>query len=317
MRTKIKSMKNCIWLVAFVLCTISNVWTQQSLAEKLGHDNNTKLLIIHGDDLGVAHSKNEASILAMKIGMVNSASIMMPTPWVEEVAVYFQENPTVDFGLHLTLTNEWYHMNWGSVASSDKVSSMLNDIGFMYPNCLDFGTHATVKEAEIELRAQIEKAYKMGIVPTHFDTHMGCLLFNSADLFEVYLKLGREYKTPVMISRLFLKAASQAFLDKITDEDIIIEHVMSASPQDYDAGMEDFYINTLQNIGPGINVLLIHLGFDNAEMQALTIGQEYWGSRWRQQDFDFFTSETCRRILKEENIQLVTWKEIKEVWYVD
>lgn len=308
-------MKYSISLLAILLVFQVSAIGQQTLAEKLGYDNETKLLIIHGDDLGVSHSKNEASFLALKIGMVNSASIMMPTPWVEEVAAYFRENPTVDFGLHLTLTNEWYQMNWGPVASSDKVSSMLNDIGFMYPDCLQFGQQAKVEEAEIELRAQVEKAYKMGIVPTHFDTHMGCLLFNSADLFEVYLRLGREYKTPVMLSRLFLKAASQAFLDKITDEDIIIEHVVSASPQDYDSSMEKYYINTLQTLGAGVNVLLIHLGFDNSEMQALTIGQEYWGSRWRQQDFDFFTSETCRRILEEENIQLVTWKEIKEVWY--
>lgn len=298
-------------------CLTVTIAAQESLMKKLGYDDNTKLLIIHGDDLGVAHSKNEASILALKVGMVNSASIMMPCPWVEEVAVYFRDNPEVDFGLHLTMTNEWYHMNWGPVASSDKVPSLVNDKGFMFPNCLEFGQNATVAEAEIELRAQIEQAYKMGIIPTHFDAHMGCLLFNSADLFEVYLKLGREYKTPVMVSRLFLKAASQAFLDKITDEDIIIEHVMSASPQDYDSGMAKYYTNTLKNLDPGINVLLIHLGFDNAEMQALTIGQEYWGSKWRQEDFNFFTSEACRNILKEENIKLITWKEIKEVWYTN
>jgi len=298
-------------------CLTVTIAAQESLMKKLGYDDNTKLLIIHGDDLGVAHSKNEASILALKVGMVNSASIMMPCPWVEEVAVYFRDNPEVDFGLHLTMTNEWYHMNWGPVASSDKVPSLVNDKGFMFPKCLEFGQNATVAEAEIELRAQIEQAYKMGIIPTHFDAHMGCLLFNSADLFEVYLKLGREYKTPVMVSRLFLKAASQAFLDKITDEDIIIEHVMSASPQDYDSGMAKYYTNTLKNLDPGINVLLIHLGFDNAEMQALTIGQEYWGSKWRQEDFNFFTSEACRNILKEENIKLITWKEIKEVWYTN
>jgi len=309
------SMKVLFQILIVIVLFQSPSNAQESLAKKLGYDDDAKLLIIHGDDLGVAHSKNEASLLAMKVGMVNSASIMMPTPWVEEVAVYFRENPTVDFGLHLTMTNEWHQMNWGPIASVDKVSSLVNDKGFMYPDCLEFGQKAKVEEAEIELRAQIEQAYKMGIVPPHFDTHMGCLIFNSADLFEVYLKLGREYKTPVMISRLFLKAASQAFLDKITDEDIIIENVLSASPHDYDSGMAAYYTKTLKNLGPGVNVLLIHLAYDNAEMQSLTIGKEYWGSTWRQQDFDFFTSSVCQQILKEENIQLVTWKDIKEVWY--
>ncbi len=300
--------------VSFLLSTIP-IFCQQSLNAKLGYPEDTKLLIIHGDDLGVAHSKNEASILAMKVGMVNSASIMMPCPWVEEIAAYARENKEADLGLHLTMTNEWYDYNWGPVASKDKVPSLVNENGFLHPDCLVFGQNATVEEAEIELRAQIEKALRMGIKPTHFDTHMGCLVFSSAEMFEVYLKLGREYKVPVMVSRLFLQAASQAFLDKMTEEDIIIEHVLSAGPQDYDNGMEAYYTGILNELGAGVNVLLLHLAFDNAEMQAITRDQEYWGSRWRQQDFDFFTSEKCKRLLKENNIQLVTWREIGKAMF--
>lgn len=308
-------MKSFLLLTLFYLCCIQIGQTQQSLASKLGYDQDAKLLIIHGDDLGVAHSQNEASILAMKLGMVNSASIMMPCPWVEEVAVFARERPDADLGLHLTLTNEWYRYNWGPLASLDQVPSLVNERGFLLPNCLEFGQRAVVAEAELELRAQIEQAYRMGIRPTHFDAHMGCLLFNSAELFEVYLQLGREYKVPVMVSRLFLKAASQAFLDKITDEDVIIENVLTASPQDYESGMADFYTTTLENLDIGVTVLLIHLAYNNAEMQAVTIGQEYWGAQWRQQDFDFFTSDACRRILEEQDIQMVTWREIQEVFY--
>jgi len=66
---------------------------QQSLAEKLGYTNEDKLLIIHADDLAVAHSENIATFLAMKAGSVNSASVMMPCGWVSEVADYKKENP--------------------------------------------------------------------------------------------------------------------------------------------------------------------------------------------------------------------------------
>ena len=114
-------------------------------------------------------------------------------------------------------------MNWGPVASKDKVPSLINEFGFLYDNCLSFGQKAKVEEAEIELRAQIDQAIEMGIRPTHLDTHMGCLVFNSPELFEVYLKLGREYKIPVMVGRLFVQAASPAFKEKITKDDIIIE----------------------------------------------------------------------------------------------
>ncbi|MEZ4956569.1 MAG: ChbG/HpnK family deacetylase [Saprospiraceae bacterium] len=114
----------------FFLLSILNINAQKSLAEKLGYDADAKLLIIHADDLGVAHSENKASFLAMKIGMVNSASIMMPCPWVPEVADFAKENPTADLGLHLTLTSEWKHIKWGPVAPKGEVKSLLNDLGF-------------------------------------------------------------------------------------------------------------------------------------------------------------------------------------------
>lgn len=301
-------------IVLFVLLHL-NVFAQQSLAEKLGYTKEDKLLIIHADDLAVSHSENIASFLAMKAGSVNSASIMMPCPWVAEVADYKKRNPEADFGLHLTMTNEWYHINWGPVASKDKVPSLVNENGFLKANCLDFGMSADPQEAALELKAQVEKAYRMGLDPTHFDAHMGCLLFNSAELFEEYLKLGREYKVPVMVGRFFLQAATQAFKDKITEQDVIVDQILTAGPQDYESGMANYYETTLNELDAGVNVLLIHTAFDNAELQAMTIGQEYWGAKWRQQDFDFFTSAKCKQLLDDNNIKLVTWRDIKNAWY--
>ena len=41
-------------------------------------------------------------------------------------------------------------------------------------------------------------------------------------------------------------------------------------------------------------------------------GHSDYNSAWRQADYDFFTSDECRKIIAENNIQLVTWKDIKE-----
>lgn len=299
----------------FIFLSSFSLFSQTALIEKLGYDTTAKLLIIHADDLGVAHSENIASFLAMKVGMVNSASIMMPCPWVAEVADFAKKNPTADFGLHLTLTSEWKWMKWGPVAPLGAVPSLVDSLGFFYDNCLDFGKNAKVEEAEVELRAQIEKAYKMGIKPTHLDTHMGCLVFNSPELFEVYLKLGREYQIPVMVGRFFLQAAPKAFKDKIKPIDVIVENVYTANPTDFENGMAAYYEQLLNNLSPGIQVLLIHTAFDNAEMQALSVDHPLWGATWRQQDFDFFTSEKCRKILEKENIQLITWGAIQKAVY--
>lgn len=60
----------------------------RTIAERLGHPANSKLLILHADDLGVAHSVNVASLDALDQGAISSASVMVPTPWITEVAAY-------------------------------------------------------------------------------------------------------------------------------------------------------------------------------------------------------------------------------------
>jgi hypothetical protein len=92
----------------------------RSVAERLGYPADSKLLIIHGDDLAVAHSEDAASFDALDKQAVTSASIMIPCPWLTEVADYAKAHPDADLGLHLTLTSEWKTYRWGPVESREK-----------------------------------------------------------------------------------------------------------------------------------------------------------------------------------------------------
>lgn len=290
---------------------ITVVAQQKTLAERLGYPANTKLLIIHADDLGVSHSGNAATAAAFEKGIVSSGSIMVPCPWFPEMASYYHEHPTADLGLHLTLTSEWELYKWGPVSSRSEVPGLVNKNGFLYASVDSVLTHATADEAEREMRNQIRKALQFGIDVTHLDAHMGAA-FSKKEFFLSYLKLGREFKIPVFIPRQLLESYGLKSDGEITARDVVTDHVLSAGPEDFKKGMAEFYSKGLRALPPGLTYLIIHLAYDNAEMQAVTIRHPDWGAAWRQADFDFFTSDACRKILQEEGIKVITWREIRD-----
>ena len=164
--------------IAIMLLVSQNTAQAQgkNTAERLGYPRDSKLLIIHADDLAVAHSEDAASFDALDKRAATSASIMVPCPWLSEVAEYAKAHPDADLGLHLTLTSEWKTYRWAPVASKERVPSLLDSSGYLWPDSDPAKQHIKADEAEREIRAQMEKAISMGIHPTHIDTHMGALV---------------------------------------------------------------------------------------------------------------------------------------------
>src|SRR5580692_3263997 len=156
--------------IALLCFAAANTQAQtKTVAERLGYPADAKLLIVHADDLAVAHSVDAASFDALDKGAVSSASIMIPCPWLTEVATYAKAHPDADLGLHLTLSSEWATYRWGSVASRDTVPTLFDPSGYLWSNVPDAITHLKPEEVEREIRAQIERALAMGIHPTHLD----------------------------------------------------------------------------------------------------------------------------------------------------
>ena len=306
-------MKNLSIYFAFLFLT--PLTTQaQSLAEKLGYSKEDKLLIIHGDDVGVSHSQNKATFEALKSGLVTSTSMMVPSAWSAEVGVMAKEIPDADIGIHITLTNEWNNYNWPPKAGKSVVPGLTNEKGFMYPDCPPVTANASPEEVELEIRAQIKGANEMGITPTHLDSHMGCIFYGRPEYLRSYLKIAQELKIPAMVNTQIMEGIikpNKALFEGINLGNIpVIDEIIMANPEDYESGMEEFYTKQLTDLKPGVHVMLIHLAFDDEEMNAVTAGHESYHAPWRQADFDFFTSEKAKELIQKNNIKLITWKEI-------
>ncbi|HET9712538.1 MAG TPA: polysaccharide deacetylase family protein [Pyrinomonadaceae bacterium] len=302
-------MRPLLLTAVAILTLLSEAQGQEkTIAERLGYPRDAKLLIVHADDLGMSHSVNAATIKAFESGLVNSGSIMVPCPWFSEIATYARANPQADLGLHLTLTSEWTSFRWGPLSPKDRVSSLLDKDGYFYLTETEAASHADPKEVELEITTQVERARASGIQPTHLDSHMGTLYQNKA-LFEVFLRVARKYKLPVRVARAWFGRAD--FLPEILKaDDVYIDRILDINTAVAANDWAKFYSDALRNLEPGVTEVVIHLAYDDGEMRGATINHPDWGAAWRQRDFEFFTSETFRKLLQENQIKLITWREL-------
>lgn len=294
-----------------ILLSVCIYGQKKNLAERLGYPKDAKLVIIHSDDLGESHSQNAASTTAMEKGSVSSASIMVPCAWLSEIAAYAQAHPATDLGLHITLTSDKKYYKCGPVTPIDKVPGLVNKYGYFYSSVDSVIQNASAAEVEQEIRNQVIKGKQMGIDPTHLDAHQGAVLSN-IDFFKAYLKVGHEYNIPVLITPFFAPGLKTQMDSLVTDKDVVVDNILSILPGDVKTGFPEYYTNGIKNLKPGLTYLIIHTAYDNDEMRALTADDPDWGAAWRQAEFNFFTSPACAKVLKDNNVYVITWKEIRD-----
>ena len=328
-------MKHFILIISLIFSINSNSQIE-NIAEKLGYHKDAKLLIIHGDDIGIAHSINIASFDGYKNNAINSGSAMIPSPWIKEVAEFLKENPNYDIGLHLTLTAEWKNYKWRGVSSSNEIPSLLNEYNVFYDNTSDVNINANPEEVRKELQAQIDYARSLGINPSHIDSHMGAVAVNK-DLWRVYIEVGHknklvsmawksrilnlfdedfpvpDYIVPVNDIYMLYPEADRSFVENAAGEDIANTLIVNDIYKYED--WFNLYYSKIKSLAPGLNVFLLHLGYDNEELRAVTVDHPEYGSLWRQLDYDVFNSDEFKKVLKDNDIKLVTWGEIRDVIY--
>ncbi len=307
-------MKNILQLTIFFACFLQTtiLFSQaKNIAQRLGYEKDAKLLIIHADDIGMAHSVNSATIKAFEKSGINSASIMVPCPWFPEIATYAKENPQLDFGLHLTVNSEWKNYRWDGVLPATEIPSLLDTNGFLHSTGEELLKNANAKEIEKELDAQVQRAIAFGINPTHLDSHMW-VLFSKKDFFQAYLNVAEKYRLPVFIPE-YAANIFPDLLDKTNGKQLVMKNIIALDKFIPTEKWQEYYLDRIKTIPPGLNELIVHLAYDDIEMQAATIDYKDFGAVWRQNDLNMVLGEEFQDAIKNNNIKLVTWREINSV----
>jgi predicted glycoside hydrolase/deacetylase ChbG (UPF0249 family) len=273
----------------------------KSVAERLGYPANSRLLVIHADDFGMSHSVNRAIIEALENRWVTSASILVPCPWFPEVARWAQAHPNADLGIHLALNSEWTTLRWGPVSPQPRNSSLLDPDGYLPLTTEYVASHAKISDVETETHAQVDKAKAAGILLTHLDTHMGAIV-TTPDLFKAYLGLGQAYKLPLLLDNRAEASAAPGT--------VLLSQLLQMNPGTPKSQWLEAYKKMLAPLPPGSYQLIVHLAYNDDEMQGATADHPDWGAEWRQNDLDLVRSVGFQKFLKDQGFLLIAWRDL-------
>jgi predicted glycoside hydrolase/deacetylase ChbG (UPF0249 family) len=166
---------------------------------RIGFAPGSRVAIFHADDVGMCHGANAAFEELSRLGSITCGAVMVPCPWFLEAAELTAQNSRLDLGVHLTLTSEWETYRWAPISTTSRSSGLVDENGYFWRRLPMLAPKVVPEAAEAEMRAQIERALSAGIDVTHLDTHMGAALL--PQLAEIYIRLGREYRLPILYPR--------------------------------------------------------------------------------------------------------------------
>jgi predicted glycoside hydrolase/deacetylase ChbG (UPF0249 family) len=252
-------------------------------------------LVVRCDDVGMCHSVNLAVRKLIASGIPFSTSVMFACPWYLEAVEILKQHPEISVGVHLTLNSEWEHYKWGPVRGRALVPSLVDTSGYFLPSEEAFATRAPdLREVEAELRAQIERALASGLRIDYLDAHMQTA-YSTRELRDLVQKLARDYG--LGISTYFGERSASLW-------DVAPERKLAT------------VLRFIRESGPGLTLLVAHLGLDNEEMTALVDTNypqdPFRVGRHRQAELDALTSPAFRAAVTAAGFELITYHQVIE-----
>ncbi|MBM3718025.1 MAG: ChbG/HpnK family deacetylase [Actinobacteria bacterium] len=269
-----------------------------SLASRLGHDDDARLVIISCDDLGSCHAATVGVYTALREGVATCASIMVPAPWARFAAL---QSEGEDIGVHLTLNAEHPNYRWGPITHAP---SLLSGEGGFPRSIDDLWEHADADEVLRECRAQIERAIAWGIDATHLAPHLSAITLRP-EFFNVYLDLAVEFRLPIRLpSTVSVEAAGFDFRRLAAEEGVVFPDHFD---HDWRAGSRERLMSAIANLSPGVTEIHVQPSIATPEVRALGAVAEGWID-----DLALVTGGEVRDALETAGASLIGYRELRD-----
>ena len=255
--------------------------------------------IVTADDFGLTDGVNRAVVRAHQEGIVTSASLMVKSFAFESAVELARQNPSLDIGLHLDLTNKPFALA-------------------LRPHRLDL---------EREVRAQIEKALGTGLHITHLDGHkhvhvipavlkviravapgygiraIRTMNTRSAGLMSL-LRRNPKARATIIQQYLFARGARLAWK-------FSLPNAMAGPDRFYgieETGFLDLeaFANIIQDSGGGVHEVMCHPGYLDPDLRH----QPTRLLAQRERELEMLTSQQIRSLIRSSGIELISYKNL-------
>ncbi|MHB1355558.1 MAG: polysaccharide deacetylase family protein [Anaerolineae bacterium] len=283
---------------------------------RLGYSPQTRLIILHADDLGMCLAHNEAYLAHAANGFGLCGSIMATCPWVAQIARAARSDARLDLGVHITLNAEWTDYRWPPLTGRDPAAGLIDGEGYQWSNVPDLHDHMNPAAAIAEMRAQVQYLLDLGVDLTHIDTHMGTVLHPY--LAEAYVSLGTEFRLPVMVPRnlpapqnpaeAILRTSIESVLSLMDEANLpIVDHIASCSAPT--ANRLAGYLDLIDALPPGITHLLYHAAVPGPEIEAIDRGN--WALRVA--DYQTILDPAFQTAIADRpNVQIIGYRALRD-----
>jgi hypothetical protein len=272
--------------------------------------------VIHEDDVAMTHGANAAFAELSAVGTCSAGSVMVPCPWFPEAAEMAVATRSLDVGVHLTLNSEKRPYRWRPLTTPSRSAGLTDEFGYFWADVPSVRRNAVPEAVETELRAQIDTALAAGIDVTHLDAHMGAV--NMPEFVDIYLRLGRDYKVPILLVRDLVRFYPAQLSEPVATErynaavnearadGFPIFELMSETPWHRETDAETTYHKIFQSVPYGLSFFAFHF---NAPGDFEVVEPEY--ARIRTEEYALFKTAKIAEWLKEYGLETVGFRDMR------
>ena len=266
-----------------------------------------RYLIITADDVGVCPDVTEASIVASEEGLVASLELMPVGPFFEDALFSIHKAKKADLGIHLSFNSEFASFRWPPCLPMSEVPSLCDQYGYCHQEVAVLHERLNVKELENEIYAQMNRLLEAGLSITHLSRHMFALESGLPEnKREAVWNILIDFTTKFHLSVRSTNAAEARWLwaHQIPAVYQIIADTHNIAAEE----KKNAYTKFLRDLPPGISEFIVHCGYNTEALRRITSSAPR-----REQDFQLMMSDDLRRVIQDEGIVLISWRDVPEL----